>query len=501
MRRRLASRIPGGPSRRIPNLEETEDAVLEGDVAYARGSARAALAHRTFRVVWVGSLASNIGTWMQNVALGAFAYELTESSGYVALLGFAQLGPLLLLSIVGGLLADTVDRRMLLIACQVEQLVLSLALAAAASGDDPSRTLIFLCVLGIGIGNALNAPTFSAVLPQLVGRENLAGAVSLQSVQLNLSRVVGPAIGGAVLPAIGASGVFVVNAVTYLFAIATLATVRIPRPYPPAGEQGLARLVGGFRVARADRLIRNCLVTIASISFFCLPFIGLLPVVAARNLGLDVQSAAYGVLYACFGLGAAIGAVSVGTVLVGRSKAKAVRVGLAAFAVTLVGFALLRSPGPAYPLLFAVGACYFATVTSLSTVLQEHLDDAVRGRVMALWIMGFGGTVPLGLLAGGFVTEHTSVTTVILIGAAIAAMLAVAFDIGNGLKVGAMDDPRIAERADELLPEEKNAGGSADPHAQAEAILAESDERSADRDAAPDTYIEERTSDDATPPA
>lgn len=416
---------------RVPNLEETEEAVLEGDVPFARGSARAALAHRDFRVVWFGSLASNMGTWMQNVALGAFAYELTKSSEYVALLGFAQLGPMLLLSIVGGLLADTVDRRWLLIGCQVEQALLSVVLAVVAASDDPSRVAIFLCVLGIGVGNAFNAPTFSAVLPQLVGRRDLSGAVALQSVQLNLSRVVGPAVGGILLPVIDASGVFALNAVTYVFAIGTLGVVSIPRPYPSTGEQGLARLAGGFRVARRDPLVRACLLTIASISFFCLPFIGLLPVVAAKNLGIDVEGAAYGALYAVFGSGAAIGAVAVGTVLVGRSKPKAVRLGLAAFSVSLALFAVLRTPAPAYPVLFVVGACYFGAVTSLSTVLQEHLDESVRGRVMALWIMGFGGTVPIGLLLGGVVAERLSVTAVVLFGAAVAAVLALVVDVSK----------------------------------------------------------------------
>lgn len=403
----------------------------DGDVEprHPAGSARAALAHRPFRLVWSGSLASNIGTWMQNVALGALAFKLTRSSSFVALLGFAQLGPMLLLSIVGGLLADTIDRRWLLIGCQTEQMLLSFVLALVARQADPSRLGLFLCVLGIGIGNALNAPTFSAVLPQLVGTRDLVGAVSLQSVQLNLSRVVGPAIAGLILPLVGPSGIFAVNGATYLFAIATLAVVRIPRPYPSTGEQGLRRLVGGFAVARRDRLVRRCLVTIAAISFFCLPFIGLLPVLAGTNLGLDVQGAAYGVLFAGFGLGAAIGAISVGTVLVGRSKATAVRGGLALFGLALAAFGLLRHPLPAYPVLFLVGLFYFATVTSLSTVLQSHLEDRVRGRVMALWIMGFGGTVPLGLLAGGFLADRTSITTVVLTGAAVALMLAAVVDL------------------------------------------------------------------------
>ena len=412
-----------------PVFEETEEAVLEGDVPYAAGSARAALAHRPFRLVWMGSMASNVGTWMQNIALGAFAYNLTESSSYVALLGFAQLGPLLLLSIVGGLLADTIDRRWLLVGCQAEQMLLSFVLAAVVSVDNPSRTAILLCVLAIGIGNALNAPTFSAVLPQLVDRRDLVGAVSLQSVQMNLSRVIGPAIGGLILPAVGASGVFVINGITYVFAIATLLMVSIPRPYPKYGEQGWRRLVGGFAIAKRDRLIRRCLLTIAALSFFCLPFIGLMPVLAARNLGIDVEGASYGILYACFGLGAAGGAVAVGTLLVGRDKAKAVRIGLVVFGAMLAIFGLLRTPVVAYPIVFLVGLFYFGTVTSLSSVLQEHLEEDVRGRVMALWIMGFGGTVPIGLLLFGWVAEATSVTFVVLVGAAIALALPLLADL------------------------------------------------------------------------
>src|SRR5689334_19719520 len=143
----------------VHDLEEGEESVLEGDAPYRRGSARAALAHRDFRLVWSGSLASNVGTWMQNAALGALAFKLTQSSGFVAQLGFAQLGPLLALSLVGGLLADSIDRRLLLVLCQAEQMVLSFVLAWVFFQDILSDTALFFCVLGIGIGNALFAPT------------------------------------------------------------------------------------------------------------------------------------------------------------------------------------------------------------------------------------------------------------------------------------------------------------------------------------------------------
>jgi MFS family permease len=407
---------------REPQLEDTESAVFEG-VAYRPGSARAALAHRDFRLVWAGSLGSNVGSWMQNVVLGALGFRLTHSASYVALLSFAQLGPLLALSILGGLLADAVDRRLLLIAAQAEQLVCSILLAVLARGPHPSTTAIFWCVLAVGIGNAINGPVFSASIPILVGTRDLAGAVSLQAMAMNLSRVVGPAIGGVILPFIGAPGVFVVNALTYLFVIGALLMVAIPRPYPEVGVQGIRRLAAGFVVARADALVRRVLLTMFTLSLLSLPFVGLMPVIAGENLRMNPEGVAYGLLYACFGLGAAIGAMSIGTVFVAQSKRRIARVGLVCFGVALGAFGVLHAQGPAYPVVFAVGASYFATVTALSTTLQEHLDDAVRGRVMALWIMAFGGTVPLGILIAGKVATATSIGTVLVVGAIVAVAL------------------------------------------------------------------------------
>src|ERR671919_2676055 len=125
-----------------PHAEETTEAIIEGDLPYRRGTAQAALRNRDFRIFWGGTFLSNIGTWMQNVLLGAFAYELTGSSTFVGIVFFAQLGPLLFLSTVGGVLADVVDRRKLLISTQLVQLVLSIVLAALAASNDPSRVAI-----------------------------------------------------------------------------------------------------------------------------------------------------------------------------------------------------------------------------------------------------------------------------------------------------------------------------------------------------------------------
>ncbi len=386
------------------------------------GTARAALGHQRFRRIWLGSFASNVGTWMQTVVLGAYAYDLTGSSGFVGILTFAQLGPLLLLSIPGGVVADAVDRRRWLIGCQTAQLVFVALLAVLVTGT-PSRLALGACVLAVGIGNALNAPAWGAALPTLVGPEDLPGAIALNSTMINGSRVIGPALGGLLFPILGAAWVFTLNAVSFLFVIAALVSVRFP-PGPARHEEGVrARLVGGFRAARDNPVVARILMTMALFSFFCLPFVGLFPAIAERQLGLESDSLGYGLLYATFGLGACLGALAVGTVLAERLKAGLVRPGLVAFGTSLGVLALVRQPAPAFVVLFVVGALYFGTTTAMLTVLVSTLDDAVRGRVMALWFMAFGGTVPLGALAFGPLLDATSAALVLGVGAVVAVAL------------------------------------------------------------------------------
>jgi MFS family permease len=413
------------PNPTNPCIEENEDALLEGDRTFTPGTAASALRHRTFRTVYFGAFASNIGTWMQNVVLGALAYELSDGSPFwVGLVMFAQLGPLLLLSMVGGMLADSVDRKKLLVILTIEQALFSGLLALVViGGDNASIWAVFFVTLAIGIGNALYAPTFSAILPILVPREDMPGAISLNSAQMNGSRVIGPAIGSLLYSQYGASWVFLLNALSYVAIIFVLLRVPLPQP-PPSRTQGLHRLLEGVRYARRDPVVGRSLVIIFSFSLLCLPFITQMPTIAGKNLDIAPRSLAYGLLYGAFGLGAVVGALSIGTVFAGSSMARLTRVGLVGFAALLALFAVLRSAPVAYPVIFALGAVYFAVITSLSTVLQRDLDDSVRGKVMALWIMGFGGTVPIGGLLGGLISERAGITAVMLGGAAVAVGLA-----------------------------------------------------------------------------
>jgi MFS family permease len=408
-----------------PDAEDATDALVDGDQAFARGTAVAALRHRDFTIVWGGTFASNIGTWMQNVLLGAFALQLTHDAGYVGLVYFAQLGPLLFLAALGGVLADILDRRKLLIWMQLEQLILSILLAVLAAVPNPNATAIFFCVLGIGIGNSLSGPAIGAILPTLVPKEDLPGAVSLQSVQMNLSRVIGPAIGAPLYAVFGIATVFGLNAATYLFAIIALLVARYnAKNAGGIGEKGMARLLSGYRIAAADPLIRRILVTMTLFSLLALPFVGLMPEIAEANFGIGPKNILYGLLYATFGLGAALGAITVGTYLSRHSKALIARRALVGFAIVLAVFAILRAAAPAFPVAFVLGFVYFLVITSLAIILQQHLDDSVRGRVMALWIMAFGGMVPVGVLVAGFLVDVASVTAVMLAGVVAALLLA-----------------------------------------------------------------------------
>lgn len=411
------------------------------------GTALETLRIPEFRRLFLASFASSVGRWMQNVALGVFAFELTGSPSFTTFIIFAQLFPLLALSLVGGSLADTVDRRMLLIVTQAWQALWGLFLAWEVIDDEISRPALVLTVFMIGIGQALFAPAFTAVVPSIVGPRNLSAAISLNSMQVNGSRVIGPAVGALLVARFGISEVFALNSATYLLIIGVLFTITLP-PLRSTKLSAGDRFLGGIRLARAVPQVGRPLMIMTIFSLLCLPFIGLMPVLAELSWGVDAKSQTYGNLYACFGLGALAGAASTGTVLLRVPKELVVRVTLGFFAAALAVLALLDSPGPAYPTLFFVGLFYFTMPTALSTFLQEHLADEVRGRVMALWVISFGGIISITNLFSGAIVERTSLTAVLLAGAVAALGLA----IGIRLEPGALVTDDVLIDDGEPLP-------------------------------------------------
>jgi MFS family permease len=413
----------------------------------SQGTAAAALRNRNFRTMWLGMFASNIGTWMQTVVLPVYIDARTHSGFWVGMFTFAQLGPLLMLSIPGGVLADILPRKPWMIFLQAEQLVLSLVVAALVSRDAPLVAL-FLAQLAIGVGNAFNAPAMQSTVPNLVPKEDLPGAISLNSVMINGSRVIGPVI-AAVLMSRGATApqVFVLNAVTYLFVILAIAIVTIPHIGRATDDRGWANVMTGIRIARRRSVIGRLLVGMATFSFVSLPFVGLFPTIARLDFHMNPKTGSYKWLYATWGLGACLGALAIGTVLAHSDKRKLVLPFFLGFAVSLAAFAVVRSSGPAFPVGFVLGFFYFGLATSMLTIVQQNLRSSERARVMSLWFMAFGGTVAIGNLAFGPVIDAIGARPVLLFGAASAVLLGFWCDVSRRQVTTVEDDPSGAEPA------------------------------------------------------
>jgi len=388
------------------------------------GTARAAFAYRDYRLVWSGMLLSNIGTWMQNLALPAYIDHRTGSAKIVSLLVFAQLGPLLLLAIPGGIIAARFNLQRFLVFMQWAQLVLSLVLAAIVSVDGPIWAL-FITQTSIGVANALNAPAFQASVPMLVDRRDLAGAISLNSTQLNGSRVVGPAIAALLaLRGVTTAQIFVINAATYLFLIVALVFVRIPDIRSAPTETGWRRALAGVRIARSRQVISRLLLSMTAFSLFSLVYVALFASVARLNFGISPVGSTYRWLYAVWGLGALSGALATGTFLAHQHRPRIIRVGFVGFAISLAVFTMMRSVGPAFPIGFVLGIFYFMTANAMVTVFQQNLRDTERVTVMPLWFMSFGGTITIGGLLAGPIIDAIGARWVMMFGAVFALFLA-----------------------------------------------------------------------------
>ncbi len=395
------------------------------------GSARDALSVPDFRLLFIASLISNSGRWMQFAALGVLGWELTESNAFLGYIIFAQLGPLGFLSLIGGSLADTANRRTLLMSTQIWQMAFTFVLAGFLIDDGISESLLLLLVFVIGLGQGLYAPAFTSVLPLVAGEANLKAAVSLNSVQTNGSRIIGPAIGGVLTATFGFAEVFALNALLYLVVIVAISRLDLP-PATAVSRSLSDRMLGGLRVAHRAPQVGRPLGLMALFAFFCLPFIGQLPAIAEVNLGVDSRSSEYGRFYAVFGAGALLGALMVGTVLLRAPRMLVIRGTLIGFGLSLFWLSTIRSIGIAYVAIFLVALFYFTLPTALAVAWQEHVDSSIRGRVAAIWVLSFGGVVPFANLLGGPFAEATSLGALLTIGAAAAFVLAAFFRVPEG---------------------------------------------------------------------
>ncbi len=403
------------------------------------GTARSALRHRDFRLLLTGTFLSSIGSWMQNIVIGPYALALTVSrkhphgsASFAGTIVLAQMGPVLLFAVIGGVLANRYPRRPILLLSQTTQMISALGLALMVLYH-PTKLGLFVGVLVGGVAAALGNPAYQAILPSLVPREDLSGMVALNSAQINGSRVIGPLLMVALAPIgiradtnHGIAAAFVINAVTFLFAMFAILRVAIgPTPSRREGDaEGISEMLSGYRAARRDPVAGRLLVLLFLFTAFCLPFVSHFPTMSERIFNVKSHSTTYTWLYGTWAFGAMVGALSMGTVLSHVDKRKMIRFCFLGFACALGIFANVSTRWIVFAVAFCLGAAYFGTTTAMATVMQQHLRDRDRAPIMALWFMAFGGTVPIGAKVGGALMDKWSVTGTLMIGAGVAVVLA-----------------------------------------------------------------------------
>jgi len=377
-----------------------------------------ALGSRNYALYWGGAFISNAGSWMQTVALGWLVLQLTNSPFWVGFVSFAGLVPSLFLSLFGGVLADRVNRRHVLLGTQSVMLLSATVLATLTARQVITLGEIVALSLLSGLAGALNIPAQQAMISDLVTPEILLNAISLNSVQFNLARIAGPALAGLVISWVNLAACFYLNAMSFLALIIALLFIRVA-PQRPLESHSIWRHLGeGVRYTRAQPLLRLVLATSAVVSVFCLPYIVLMPVFARDILHVGAQGLGY--LMASAGAGAVVG----GLVLAGfgnvPDKARlALRAGTL-LALVVIAFALSRNVLLSVALLLCAGASMVTCVATLNTLLQLTVEPSMRGRVLSMYALTLFGLTPIGSLQAGTVAHFIGTPGAVALGAAVA---------------------------------------------------------------------------------
>jgi MFS family permease len=375
--------------------------------------------HRNFRLFWFGQTLSLIGTWMQVMAQGWVALDLSNSAFLVGLVASAQSFPVLLLSLHAGVIVDRTDKLRLLKAAQS-----LLGLQAGAlwwfmwSGRLTVGWLLALATAN-GLISAFEIPTRQSLVIELVGREDLPGAIALNSSGFNLARIIGPSIGAVIIAKFGLAWCFGVNAISYITVLAGLFLIRLPAWTPP--EQLIGPLDGireGIRYMRDTRSISALMLIITVYSVLGTPYLTLMPVMARDRLALG--AAGYGALLACVGIGGVAGALFLAAIGDRIARGSMLRIASFAFSGFLIVFSFVRSAALAYPVLLAVGFTMILNNAVANSTLQHLVPNELRGRMMAAYsfiVVGLSSVI--GSLVAGSVAHAIGVSWAIGGGGAI----------------------------------------------------------------------------------
>jgi MFS family permease len=389
-------------------------------------TAWAPLRHTMFRALWIASLTSNVGTWMQSVAAVWLMTSLSHSPILVALVQTAASLPLVFLALPAGALADMVDRRKLLLLSQTWMMVTSAALGVlTVQGLLHDPWLLLGLTFAMGIGTALTAPAWLAITLELVPRSELAAAVALSSASLNLARAVGPAVGGLIVAAMGAGPAFLLNAASFL---AVLWVLFLWRREPVAmtlpREHVFGAIRAGLRFVRHSPALKRILLRVGLFVFFTSSIWALLPVLARHQL--DTEAAGYGVLLGCIGIGAVIGAFTLPRLRDALSADRIVDLAGVVFGIALILLGLVPNFGLVAVILVACGLAWMSPLSCLNVETQSVAPAWVRARALALHLLVLQGGLAGGAALWGWVADRLgSPTTLQIAGAGLLAAVVV----------------------------------------------------------------------------
>jgi MFS family permease len=412
-------------------------------------SALRAFRSRNYRLFVAGQLVSLIGTRMQSVAQSWLIYRLTGSAAFLGLIGFAGQIPIFILASFGGVMADRMNRHRVLVATQTVMMLLALTLAALTLGGAVRVWQIFVLASLLGVANAFDIPARQAFLVEMVGKDDIVNAIALSSSMMNGARIVGPAVAGIVVAAVGEGWCFLLNGMSYVAVIIALLLMKTaPRTDVHPRVSTWHSLIEGFAFAWHTRPIRALLLLLGLVSVMGMPYTVLMPIIADRTLhgGPD----AYGLLMSASGTGALAGAAILTLRRHIRGLGQWIAVTAIGFGISLIAFSFSRQLWLSAVLLVPAGFCMMVEMAASNTLIQSMVPDRLRGRVMAVYSMMFMGMAPVGALLAGAIAAPIGAPKTVAIGGAVC--------IAGGLIFSAKL-PHLRGRARELIVAQQVSAG------------------------------------------
>jgi MFS family permease len=386
-----------------------------------------ALTHRNFRLVWCAALGSTIGTWMQQYAQALLVFQLTQSKFYLGLDAFLAQLPILLFMLIGGVIADRHDRRRLLTGSQYVQATSAFLLAALVWSGQVTVAFVLALSFVTGLGQAFGGPAYQSMIPSLVPRRDLPNAIALNSTQFNLSRVLGPGVGAAVLATIGAAWCFAVNGLSFFFVIVALSFLRLPPHVPPASRPALgAELRSGLHYVRDNRVMFTLTILVTISTFLAMPIMTLLPAFATEVLTTHgTAGTRLSLLMASQGLGAILGALIIGSLDTSRRMGRLILRIQFVLGLLIAGFALSTSLSLSLVLLFVSGVFFMLLFSISFSLVQLAVPDSLRGRVVSIYMVALRGGGPIGGIVAGALADHFTTPGVMAVNGGLLALVAV----------------------------------------------------------------------------